>query len=271
VKLAELQALFQAAILAGRAAEPKVIALIAPKEGEKRETLFGVYVSAYRIRLKEFVQEDYPALRAFLGEKEFRALMKAYIAANPSKSRNARWFSTRLPEFMEAGARWRDVAKAVGLAKFERALADAFDAADAETRNIEALAEFLPQDWARLTFAFHPSLKLLQVAAGTLETYAEAMSEDGGAGATAADEDEAPHEGLEAVAVWRSNLDLSYRKLDDDEFMALCEAGAGRSFGEICQLVAFQDESRPPAERLAQFLVNWFSEGMVCAVVPATD
>ena len=96
----------------------------------------------------------------------FEALVEAFIDANPSRSRNARWYSTQLPDFMQESEAWGSNARAIGLACFERALTDAYDAADAPAKNIETLAEFSPEDWPRLAFAFHPSLRLLDVAAG---------------------------------------------------------------------------------------------------------
>lgn len=270
MKLAELQALFQSAILAGDETDAQLIEEILPKADESRETLLGVYVNAYSLRLTEYLDEDYPALRAYLGEKEFRALVKAYIAANPSKFRNARWFSNPMPEFMQESAKWRAKRRAIGIAQFERALTDAFDAADASAASLEALASFPPEEWPELAFSFHPSLHLLQVAKGTLDAYVAATAEDEETRKRLAQIRATACEGTEAAAVWRAEGDLSYRGLEDDERLALNEAIAGKSFGEICQLVAFQDESQPAVERLAQFLVNWFSEGLVAGVAKAT-
>jgi hypothetical protein len=256
VNLKELQSLFQAAVLAGDEEDAAVLGAVAAQGVADKPTKFGVYVGAYRIRLAEYLDEDYPTLRALVGDDVFEALEEEYIAANPSRDRNARWYASRLPEFMQQHDEWRLDRPAIGMALFERALTDAFDAADTPALSIETLADFSPEDWPRLRFRFHPSFRLLEVAAGTLDAYIALNSDQG---------EEAPlaGEGLEAVAVWRSNHDPLYRGLDADEFLALNEARAGQSFGEICQMVAFQNEDQPAAERLAQFLVSWFSEGLV--------
>jgi hypothetical protein len=266
VKLAELQALFQSAVLAGDDAEAKLIGLIAPKEDEDRETLLGVYVHGYLLRLAEFLDNDYPILRAWLGDDEFQALLEAYAKAHPSTNPNARWFSARLPEFMREAEKWRGDLLAIGLAEFERALTDAFDAPDQPTQSLEALAAFSPEEWPRLSFSFHPSLRILRVAAGTLDAYAATLERaESGAGKKPRRKRAAPKK-LETIAAWRADLDVSYRSLDDDELLALTEAQAGQPFGEISQLVAFQNEAQPAAERLAQFLVSWFSEGLVTSI-----
>lgn len=259
MKLKELQSLFQSAVLTGDAEDSALLDNVITPSSADKATLFGVYVNAYRIRLSEFLDEDYPALRSLLGDDVFDALVEEYIAANPSRQKNARWYSSQLPQFLANHENWRLNARAVGMALFECALTDAFDASDAPSLSIETLADFEPDDWPRLTFVFHPSLHLLEVAAGTLDTYTAATSDE--------DEEIPPAgEGQETVAVWRPEHDPAYRGLEPDEFLALNEARAGQSFGDICQLVAFQNEGQPAPERLAQFLVSWFSEGIVIGV-----
>ena len=277
MKLAELQSLFQSAVLTGDAEDVAILDVVAPPRDADRPTMMGVYVTAYRLRLAEFLDEDYPALRVLLGDDDFEALVEAYIDENPSRLRNARWYTTRLPEFMRESENWGANALAIGLALFERALTDAYDAADAPALSIETLAEFSPQDWPRLGFTFHPSLRLIDVAAGVLDAYASATAdEQDEEAARSAEEDEGALEDRpsdasesETIAIWRADLDPAYRQLDPDEYLALFEAMAGQSFGDICQLVAFQNDGQSATERLARFLVTWFSEGLVIGVAEA--
>ncbi|HEY8137448.1 MAG TPA: DNA-binding domain-containing protein [Methylocystis sp.] len=277
MKLAELQGLFQSAVLTGDAEDGAILNVVAPPREADRPTMMGVYVSAYRLRLAEFLDEDFPALRVLLGDDDFEALVEAYIDENPSRLRNARWYTTRLPEFMQESENWSANALAIGLALFERALTDAYDAADAPAQSIETLAEFSPQDWPRLGFTFHPSLRLIEVAAGVLDAYAAATADEQDEEAARDDEEdegaleERPSDASESetIAVWRADLDPAYRQLDPDEHLALFEAMAGQSFGDICQLVAFQNEGQSATERLARFLVTWFSEGLVIGVAEA--
>ena len=275
MKLSELQALFQSAVLTGDAEDRAILDVVAAPRDADRSTMMGVYVNAYRLRLAEFLDEDFPALRVLLGDDDFEALVEAYIDENPSRLRNARWYTTRLPEFMQESENWSANALAIGLALFERALTDAYDAADAPALSIETLAEFSPQDWPRLGFTFHPSLRLIEVAAGVLDAYAAATADEQDE-ERADEEDEGALEDRpsdasesETIAIWRADLDPAYRQLDPDEHLALFEAMAGQSFGDICQLVAFQNEGQSATERLAQFLVTWFSEGLVIGVAEA--
>jgi hypothetical protein len=257
VKLRDLQLAMQGAIMAGAVdADDPVLTRIRDSSRTDRETLLGVYVAAYRLRLAEFLQVDYPALQKLVGEEAFDEIVEDYISSQPSHVRNARWYSSRLPEFLTESCGERDP-RALSLANFERALTDAFDAADAPALPLETLAGLPPTSWPSLAFEFHPSLRLLQLAPGAIAAHAAYVTEEDIA------EEEA--EGG-PVAVWRSEGDAVYRELDDDEYLALNEAKAGRSFGEICQMVAFADNAEEAPQRLAQFLASWFSDGLIVAL-----
>lgn len=254
MRLSEFQALFQARVLAGESeGDDALLAALRPSpRGAARETLLKVYQNGYRVRLADFLAEDHPGLRALLGDDAFDDLVEDYIAARPARDPNARWFTTGLPEFMRESERWRDNAPAVSMAVFERAMVDAFDAADAEPLKIEALAQYAPEDWPRLAFTLHPSLTVLELAAGVLAAY----------GGETEDNAE-PQAGAEYAAVWRLEQEPAYRALETDEYVALNEARAGRAFGDICQMAAFQQSGEMSAQRLAEFLSNWFADGMV--------
>lgn len=271
MKLSEFQSLFQARLLAGpgEGDAPLLAALRESTRGAGRDELLHVYQSGYRVRLESFLHEDHPGLRALLGEEAFEALAGEYVAANPPKDRNARWYTTGLPDYMRESPRWRDDGRALSMALFERAMVDAFDAPDAAPLTIQALARYAPEDSPRLVFAFHPSLIVLELSAGTFAAYVsmDAEAEETDAPASAPDaRDTAAIAENETVAVWRCEEKTSFRELEPDEFLALNEARAGQAFGDICQMAAFQHSGEIAPERLAQFLASWFEDGMVAGV-----
>jgi hypothetical protein len=255
MKLAELEAAFQEAILG----EPgKILGSICDSSRLSRADRFAVYADAYRLRLAEFVGNDYPTLRSALGDEEFGALVAAYIDANASLHRNARWYARRLPDFMAADDVWRDKRSWVDLAYFERALADAFDAKDATPVTIDALAAVAAEDQPRMRFEFQPSLTPLKLAQGTIALYEVAVE---------GDSLPEPSDGQETVLVWRDQeQDAVYRRIEDDEALALDAAGAGASFGEICGLLGLSDTDDTVAARAAGFLARWFADGLVTSL-----
>ena len=264
MKLADFQSLFQGSMMAGagEADKPLLKKLRSSPRGATPETLLGVYQSGYRLRLADFVSQDHPGLRSVLGAETFETLVDDYIDQRPSRDPNARFFTSRLPDFMRECPTWRDNAPAVSMALFERAMVDAFDAADETSLTVQALAAFAPNDWPQLAFDFDPSLTLLELSAGTIACYDAALSEEPPETIDAP----AAGDGVEYVAVWRVDQESAYRQLDPDEYVALCEARAGHAFGDICQMTAFQQSGELAPERLAQCLSSWFQDGMITGV-----
>ncbi len=265
MKLAQILAMFQANVL-GEAPQPKFLArLRPPTRAEKIEDTFAVYHDGYRLRLMEFLCNDYPVLREAIGDEAFTEIATAYIAARPSRWRNARWFGVGLPEFLRDTPPFSSEKIVCGLAALEAALAQSFDAADAGVLPLEILGVTPQEDWPRLCFCFHPGVVLIEAPAAALKAY-EAVQ----AGDCEADLSEAGEAGI-TILVWRDGFDVAYRALDALEALALREAMRGAPFGEICGLLAF---ARPqePAERLtvtaAGFLGQWFSAGMIVAAGP---
>jgi hypothetical protein len=256
VKLAELQAKFQDAIIGDDRA---ILDAVNPSRRLDRAARFAVYSEAYHIRLAGFLAEDYRVLRNAIGDEAFGALVEAYIGATLSHHPNARWYARQLPEFMQRAEAWCDRAEWIDLAAFERALADAFDARDAEAREIGALASVPAEAWPRLRFGFQKSLALLTLSRGTIAAYEEAAADDPPRTGAA---------GEETVLVWRDRgQQVLYRMLDEAETLALTEASIGKTFGELCSLLAFLDESDAVAARAAGFLARWFADGLIVDVV----
>ena len=116
-----------------------------------RHALLGVYREAYVLRLHECLGNDYPGLRAMLGEERFFALARAYIAAHPSRHPNARWFGRALPGFVASWAEPQEAAACADMARFEWALGEAQDEVDAVPLEFDQLAGLPAEAWASLT------------------------------------------------------------------------------------------------------------------------
>jgi hypothetical protein len=260
--LAELQSLFQASLL-DAAPSPRLLArLRPPARAESVAETFAVYHDGFRLRMAEFLANDYPVLRAALGEMAFDAMAEAFWRARPSKFRNARWFGASLPEFLRTAPVYRADSFVCGVAALEAGLAQSFDAEDAAELPISALAAIRQEDWPHLRLGFHPGVILVETSQAALAAYeaaqtGEALVQSGGA---------------IRLLVWRRDLDVNYRVLEAGEEMALVAAVDGAPFGEICSLLAFANPLRP-AEELAMaagnYLARWFADGMIVGAATA--
>ncbi|WP_297296718.1 DNA-binding domain-containing protein [uncultured Methylovirgula sp.] len=256
--LAALQTRFQTAILSE---DRTILADINTSQQLTSEARFGIYADAYHLRLAGFLAEDFKVLHSAIGDETFDALREAYIGATPSRHRNARWYARDLPDFMQANPPWNASRILIDFARLERALADAFDAADAAACTVATLAALAPEQWPQMRFSFHPSAEVLRLAKGIAAAFEAAAAET-----PCPPPDQAQDE---ILLVWRNrDAQTLYRALEPGEALAIREAIAGKSFGEICTLLQFSDaaDSETIAGRAAAYLAQWFTDGLIIAV-----
>ena len=172
--LKEIQDEFQRGILAG---DDAILADVNDSAKEERKVLFGVYRNAYVARLAEILGEDYEQVHAYLGDRGFANLVKAYIAANPSDQRSARWFGRHMPSFIAKSATFAKHPEVAELASLEKALADAFDGPDAEPLRLAELADIPPEAWPGLVLQPHPTAIRLTFATNAAELWTALKNE----------------------------------------------------------------------------------------------
>ena len=76
--------------------------LIAPNSRLTSFERLEIYNRQYWFRVVECIYEDYPGVRAVLGERRFRNLAIAYLANHPSTSFTLRNLGRHLAEFIAA-------------------------------------------------------------------------------------------------------------------------------------------------------------------------
>ena len=251
--LRELQETFQRGILAG---DDSILAEVNDSAKEQRKVLFGVYRNAYVARLAEILADDYAQLHAYLGDQAFAKLVKAYIDANPSDQRSARWFGRHLPDFVRESATYAKHPELAEIADLEKALADAFDGPDAAPLTIEALAALPPEAWPHLTLEPHPTAIRL-----TLQDQCrrDLVGAEGGNRAAQANAvaRAASHRGVAAGV--HGPLQAADRRGSHD----VERGGKGVEFGVLCEMVATFAGEDEAELRAATYLKGWVDMGML--------
>lgn len=253
--LAELQSSFQRAIVDGDAG---ILDLIADNSRTARETLFGVYRHAYRARLVEILRHDYAELARFAGEETFASLALGFIAAHPSRTPNARWFGSAFPEFLAAHPGHEAHPEHADLARFARAINDAFDAADGTRLTLADLAAVPPALWGGLVFTPHPSVRRIDLTSNGVELWRWAQAEPDGSPPAVRRLAEP-----ERLAVYRPELTPRFRALAYEEAMMFDEMAKGVAFAGLCELVGIYGGENGAALRAATHLKLWIEEGML--------
>jgi hypothetical protein len=257
--LGKLQAAFQEFILND---DPAVRAEIVGTERVDAQTRLGIYANAYRLRLLEALDTDYPGLHRIAGDEEFERMGRAYIDTHPSTFRSLRWFGDRMNEFLQNTPPWRDYPVFAEMAAFEWAMSDAFDAADARPASVEHMATVAPDAWPVLRFTAHDSLRRLDLR-WNVPTVWKAI--DAGHEPPALEEAEHPV----AWLIWRRDLRTYFRSLDVAEAWALDAMLAGETFSGICEgLTEWIDATNVPMHA-AGLLKRWLADGLIRTVLKA--
>lgn len=224
--------------------------------GTSLVTRLGIYQTAYRARLAESLKLNFPILRLIVGDECFDTLAQGFIAARPSRRRSIRWFGEELEAFAAENPDRLPHPSLLDLIKLEWATCLAFDAADEPILTREKLAAVPPDRWHQISFAPHPSVRVLAMA-WRVEPAFEALCSDESA------ETDVPEPGRHSTLVWRLGLGPRWRVLDENEAAVIEAAVAGRTFAELCDFVAITHGANVAAHRVATYLQQWVSDGIL--------
>jgi hypothetical protein len=222
-------------------------------------TRLAIYGNAYRSRLIEALEAHYPALLAHMGEEKFAALGSAYVQTHDSNFASIRFYGGALGAFLvtypdSASRPWLSE-----LARFEWAMAEVFDAADAVPVGVQALGQIAPERWGELGFELHPAVRRLDLLWNAPALW-RALTSEGAHPAPA------PLAHSASWLLWRRELQIFFRPLTALEAQMLDVVRAGGSFGAVCvALSAALDETQAPA-RAAAFLREWVESGMIVGI-----
>lgn len=253
---ARQQADFQRGILTG---DDAVLGEILDGPREKRETLYGVYRHAYGSRLVEAMRNDHALLHSYLGDEMFDEMGHAYVKARPSEHPNLRWFSQGLPEFLKSAEPYCNHPVLADLAALEKALNDAFDAAEGKVLDLAAMAAFAPEQWNELKFQPHPSATRLDLSTNATAIWMALKNDE-------TPPDAATLEAPSRILVWRRDTTPMFRELPAEEAMMWDEAGCGIAFGVLCEMLATYDDADGAAARGAGYLHGWITSSNLTAV-----
>jgi hypothetical protein len=218
--------------------------------------LLEVYRRGYGLRLVEALGSDFPGLRQLLGEEEFASVAQGYLAAHPSRHPSLRWLGSGLPDFLTTHA----CARFAGMARFDWAIAFAFDAPDQPTASLPDLLSLPAEAWETFGLRFADCASDL-VADTSIAALRHALLRN--------EFDLPPATGHDiSWLVWRQGEEVQYRPLPEDERQAFGHMRAGGSFSAMCGWLASDFAESEPSRRGAEILQDWLSRGLVAEILP---
>lgn len=254
--LRRLQEDFQDYLLTG---DGRVQARVLGSEQVSTTERLSIYADAYRLRLLEALDTDFPGLRALLGDAEFDAMGRAYIAAHPSPYFSLRWYGDRLSEFLRTTEPYSKYPAFAEMAEFEWAKSDAFDAAEATLASIADMAAIPPAAWPGLHFRFHPSVRRLDLRWNVPTVW---KADDAGTEPPALECAEYPI----AWLLWRQDLLTYFRSLSVHEAWGLDALRRGASFADMCEGLCEWINAPEVAVHAAGLLKQWLTDGLIAEI-----
>ena len=169
-QLGELQAAMANAIMKPLAARdrmqkssaPVADAIIKPNDRLTSFERLEIYNRQYWFRILDCLYDDYPGLRAVLGDRKFDRLARAYLARYPSESFSLRNLGSRVEKFLRAEPKWAAPHHrlALDMVRIEWANIVAFDEGAKPTIHVDDL---LGRDPSKVRLALQPYVTLLEV------------------------------------------------------------------------------------------------------------
>lgn len=231
------------------------MSLLADGRGIAPDTGLAIYRNAYGARLREALDHDHPVLGMYLGDALWDTMCAGYLARHPSRVRSLRHFGESLPDHLAATAPFSASPQIAELARLERRLLDAFDAADAPRAEWATLTALPDAEWPRLRLRFHPSVMRLRNAWNSIEIW-QALKDETSPPEARAGESE--------WLLWRDDERITrFRSLAQDEAIALDAFLAGADFAAVCEcLLDVHAADAIPAAAIGM-LARWCEEGVV--------
>jgi len=216
----------------------------------------AIYANAYRMRLIEALEKDYPAVFYLLGEDAFAKTALAYISAYPSKHPSLRWFGQHFAKFFLHEAEFESMPYISELAKLEWLLVEAFDAKDVSTIQESDVANVPAEAWPSLVLHFHPSVHIFQYHWNIIPIWQAEKNESIPPQPVMLDSGE-------VCLVWRHKLETRYRTLEADEALVAGQMLQGEDFSVMCESLSTVVTAEEVAMKAAGLLKSWVNDGLI--------
>lgn len=238
-----------------------------------------IYNRQYWFRLLDCFSQDFPGLRATLGDHKFEKMAERYLACYPSQSFTLRNLGSQIERFLREEPHWTSPHEklALDLARFEWAQVVAFDG---EARPVLTPQKFLGKKPSRLSLKLQPYLSLLELdypvdewmIALKRKKEESLRSEASNAVETRPKKPSPPPKvGLPKpkkvfVAVHRVNHSLYYKRLEPEAYQILVSLQKGDALEEACEkaFTAKHFTKKNPSAQVQKWFQNWMSLGWFC-------
>ena len=236
-----------------------------------------IYNRQYWFRIIDCFYDDFPGMRAVLGDVKFEKFTRAYLARFPSRSFTLRNLGCHLEEFVRAEPQWTSPHEelALDMARFEWAQVIAFDSEARPPVSVDDLLDKKPDE---LRLGLQPHLSLLELNHAvddlSLALKKEEVLDNSASNAVSPTRTKPrrkripkPKRGRIYVAVHRYDNLLYYKRMEREAYLLLCALQRGATLEEACGEVLASESQSSNAwiSRISEWFRNWGELGWFCA------
>lgn len=231
-----------------------------------------IYNRQYWFRLLDCFSQDFPGLKAILGNDAFFVLAEAYLQRYPSRSFTLRNLGSKIEKFLlKESKRTAPHSKmALDMARFEWAQVVAFDG---ETRPALTAKEIIGKDPKKLKLSIQPYITFLHLSYPLDDFILKIRKRDALRSEASNAREEKHFKKVKPLklpqpkeiflAVHRSDNSLYYKRLDADAYKILIELQKGRSLVAACEKAlgkrAMLEKGWP--EKIREWFEQWMALG----------
>jgi hypothetical protein len=256
---------------------PVANAIIKPNDRLTSFERLEIYNRQYWFRILSCFYDDYPGLRAVIGERKFDRLARAYLARYPSACFTLRNLGSRLEKFLRAEPQWIAPHEhlALDMVRLEWAHIVAFDEGAKPVVHVDDL---LGRNPSKVRLGLQPYITLLEVHYPVDDLLLSAKKGDDRLRAEASNAVEIHQRhtvrlnirGLKPqrqyIAVHRMKCSVYYKTLTREQFQVLRALQRGATLEKACAVLLKRRGSaaEESAAQIQQWFAAWASFGWFC-------
>jgi hypothetical protein len=212
-----------------------------------------IYANMYFYRILDVLRDAYPKVTAVVGDAAFHNLVTEYLVACRPAHPSLAQAGDRLPRTLADHALVVERPWLPALAALERAYTELHDGPDAETLTLDDVRALEPERLAALPLRLIPCQRLL-VHPFALDPLWQAL--EAGAAWTG------PAAEPEALLVWRQDIAVYHRVLDEEERALLEAAARGATLPTLAEAIPAA-AIHEAAQRVFHLLGRWLEDGLL--------
>jgi hypothetical protein len=218
----------------------------------------GIYHDMYVLRMEEALESDYPGLSHFLGSKRWRALVRSYIDAHPSRSYTLNVLGRRLPEYVRTAPGISHAGFCHDLARLEWAITEAFDAPETPILTEADVSAVPPDGWEEARLAPTAAFGLLALGHNA-GSYLDSLSDE-------EHDHPRPRRRPEWIAVCRRDYAVYRLQLGRASHRLLSALADGWPVGEAVKECLRRSRPQPTGDQIFAWFRDWARSGVFRSV-----